>query len=170
MTEAKQKHEMKVMTARNAGEHTRDAVNAARSAGVAETQACVVIGVQNGQPFSRSFANAAMMQQYLASVPSGVEITRIIGVWTHAITPPTRAVFCGAYLPGRTKVPLLAPLRVRAILADELAYFVRLVGELNPDLRHAEQHGSIVNWLESFRQAKALFGEVPEFVRIIMWH
>jgi hypothetical protein len=51
-----------------------------------------------------------------------------------------------------------------------LAYFVPLGGKLNPYLCHAEQHGSVVNGLESFRQAEAFFGEVPEFVRIIIWH
>jgi hypothetical protein len=73
---------------------------------------------------------------------------------------------------AETKVPFVSKvsLRVRAVLADELAYVVPLVGELNPYLRHAEQHGFIVNGLESFRQAKALFGESPELVRINIWH
>jgi hypothetical protein len=68
------------MTSRTSAEHTRDAANLARAAGVAETQNCVVIGVQDGKAFSRSFANAAQMQQYLASLPSGIEVTRVIGI------------------------------------------------------------------------------------------
>jgi hypothetical protein len=68
-----------IMTARTSGEHTRDATALAKSAGVNDNQSCVVIGTQNGQPFTRSFANAAMMTQYLASLPAGIEITRVVG-------------------------------------------------------------------------------------------
>jgi hypothetical protein len=73
---------------------------------------------------------------------------------------------------AETKAPSLSQISpsLRPILADELAYVVPLGGELNPYLRHAEQHGFIVNGLESFRQAKALFGESPELVRINIWH
>jgi hypothetical protein len=45
--------------------------------------------------------------------------------------------------------------QLRVVLADQATYFMPLVGEPNPCLRHAQQHGLVLDRLDVFRQANA---------------
>ena len=70
---------------------------------------------------------------------------------------------------GPTSYSLAGPATVaRAVLADQTVYLVTLVREPNPCVRHGEQRRLVIKRLDLLRQAKALFGESPELVGIVL--
>jgi hypothetical protein len=55
--------------------------------------------------------------------------------------------------------------QVRAVLADQIVYFILSVGESDPGLCHVEQYGFIVDRLDVVCQANALLGKFSKVHR-----